>query len=209
MDLHKALHIAEAIVPMLKDAIVALAAIVGGVVAVVGLNVWRRQLKGTTEYQIASKVLKATFAFEDAINDARYPRIFPGEMAGRVPAEGESSAESKILNDAYAYHKRLEVVRTAQVDFHLADLEARAILGDGARKALEPLYKASMGLQTNYDLYFSMGLQDARLPRPEAEDRALKEMRETLFYIKGQDKFGEGVKKTVQSIEDEFREHLK
>ncbi len=209
MDLHKTLHIAKVTAPLVRDVFGALAAIVAGVAAVKGFNAWRRQLKGTTEYQIALKVLKAASAFKDAIGDARYTHIFPGEITGRVSSEEESSAETTILNDAYAYHKRLEVVRTAQVDFHLADLEAGAILGNGARKVLEPLYKASLKLQTTYGLYFSMKLHDARSSRSQPDDAPLKEMREVLFHDRNQDKFEEEVEKAVQSIESKFRKYLK
>ena len=45
----------------IKDIVVTASALTAAVVAVVGLNAWRRQLAGQNEYEVGQHVLRASY----------------------------------------------------------------------------------------------------------------------------------------------------
>jgi hypothetical protein len=69
-----------------KDVVVAIAAFVGMIVALTGLNTWNRQLKGEVEYELTRRLLKCTYRLREAIQGVRHPMIFADE---KVVPEGK------------------------------------------------------------------------------------------------------------------------
>jgi len=194
-------------VSTIKDIILGVVAIFGAVVAVKGLSAWRQQLKGTNEYQIAIKVLKAIFSLRDAISNSRERLILSAEMADRPRLEGEDPREAEVLDEAHAYHKRLQSVRGAHSELHLAELEALTLWGQTAREALEPMYKAVNDLFATYSTFFEADLLRARSGDRRAE--TLREMHKTLFRAPDNDRFGKTIEDAVKAGEEHFRQYLK
>lgn len=63
--------------------------IVGGaMIAVVGVNAWKKQLKGSTEYELAKRYLKSVYKIRDAIKYVRNPFISIDEMAVALKDNG-------------------------------------------------------------------------------------------------------------------------
>src|SRR5437867_2864992 len=56
---------------MIKDVVVALAAIVTASAAVIGLSTWRRQLHGATRHEVARKAMRALRGVHTALINAR------------------------------------------------------------------------------------------------------------------------------------------
>lgn len=189
----------------LKDVVVTLVSIVGGTVAVVGLSTWRQQLKGTTNYQVALKVIRTALSLKDAISDARQPIIWGGEMADRRAEEGESFKEAAVKGEAHAYYKRLSHIREAHREFYAAGLEARAIWGDKIHAILQPLTQATNKLFTDTGLYFELRLAEARTGEG---DELIRELRRTLF-ARSEDVYHQSIVEATQAIERQFREFLR
>src|SRR5437870_4646386 len=73
--------------------------IVGLVIAGLGLQTWRRQLRGTTTHTAAFKTLRAAVEFRNALRDVRRARLF------RIPVnQGRTSGE--LLQARYAQHRQ-------------------------------------------------------------------------------------------------------
>jgi hypothetical protein len=68
------------LVTLIKDLILCGAAIAGAVIAIKGLNTWKRQLKGQSEYELSRRLLVTLFKYRDAINGVRHPAMFGYEM---------------------------------------------------------------------------------------------------------------------------------
>jgi len=195
------------VISTVKDIILGVAAIVGVVVAVKGLNIWRRQLKGTNEYQIALKVLKGIFSLRDAISGARERLILSVETGDRPRSERENQDETQVMNVAHAYHKRLQFVRSAYSELLLAELEALALWGQAVGKTLEPVYNAVNHLFATYSTYFEADLLRAR--SGDRPDETLREMHKTLFRVPDNDRFGKTIEDAVKAGEEHFRQYLK
>jgi len=128
------------VVPVMKDVILAGAAIVGACVAIRGLSTWNRQLKGSTEYDLARRLLKLIYRLRDAINQVRSSLMWAYEMP--VPFEEEAqrmSSEQKHyygLSRAYqdyglsrAYQARWQKVADIWSEIQAELLEAEALWG--------------------------------------------------------------------------------
>ena len=81
----------------IKDVTLALAGIIGSVVAIKGLTTWRRQLKGQVEYDLARRLLRLTYQYRDAISAVRHPAMWTWEMS--TPPEDKL----KTMNDKQIY----------------------------------------------------------------------------------------------------------
>lgn len=68
------------------------AAVVMMVIAGLGLNTWKKQLKGTKEQDLAEEVLTATYRFVEALRQVRSPFVPGAELDAVVRRHGESDA---------------------------------------------------------------------------------------------------------------------
>lgn len=119
------------IVTLLKDLVLAGAAITGAVVAVKGLGTWQRQLKGQSEYELSRRILVTVFKYRDAINGVRHPAMWAYEMPS--PPEDEaskmSSEQIRFYGTSKAYQARWDKVQTERTSLYADLLEAEAIWG--------------------------------------------------------------------------------
>lgn len=197
-----------------RDVAVSLSALVAALLAFMGVNAWRRQLKGTTEYQIALKTLKAIFALRESITEAR-GRFAAVPYPGQRPSGGRGHAESDVLGTAHSYRQRLTRVGKCRADLLLAEQEALAVWGDEARDALANLLAAVDELFATYDQYF-----DAELTRARTKDRVGKEeepgpndvlMYRVLYSAADEDRdpFGKRIARSSSHAEEFFRDRLR
>jgi len=198
----------------LRDVTVSLSALAAALLAFMGLNAWRRQLRGTTEYQIALRTLKAIYALRESITEAR-GRIAAVPYPGQRLSGGRGHAESDVLGAARSYRQRLTRVGKRRADLLLAEQEALAVWGDKARDALVNLLAAADELFTTYDQYF-----DAELTRARKKDREAREeepgpedvmMYRVLYSAADPDKdpFGKRIARSSSHAEGFFRDRLK
>lgn len=140
-----------AYVSIVKDVVLAGCAIAGATVALRGLNTWNRQLKGQTEYELARRLLRATYKFREAINVVRAPFMLGSEMP--EPPEDDPAASSpakkRWYGTAKAYEKRWEHVSKARSELEAELIEAEVIWGADIRKSFSDLY------DLENDLYYS------------------------------------------------------
>ena len=59
---------------IIKDIALTCGTIVGIYVAIRGLNTWNRQLRGTSEYDLARRVLRCVYRHRDALISVSVPR---------------------------------------------------------------------------------------------------------------------------------------
>jgi len=195
-----------------RDLMVSLSALVASILAFLGLNAWRRQLRGTTEYQIALKTLKAIYALRESITEARgrfEAAPHPGE------AQNGTSAESEVLRAARSYRLRLTRVSECRADLLRTEQEALAAWGEQARDALTGLVLAVDELFTTCDLYFDDEVTRARKKDSEGKDLGPGAndvaMYHTLYSGQDHDKdpFAKRIARSGSQAEEFYRAKLK
>src|SRR3989304_91489 len=71
---------AQPYLTFVKDIVTLISLAVAALVAIKGLQTWRRQLKGTADYDLAKRLLKAAYRLRDALQAVRNPFMSSGEV---------------------------------------------------------------------------------------------------------------------------------
>lgn len=158
------------LLPLARDILVAVAAVVGACVAIKGFQTWTRQLKTKSEYDLARRLFRGVLCVRDRLQGARNPV---------VPADFEDKRK--------AFDERLSAVRAALREVEPDFLEAEALWGDSvvtARKALGQVHGKLMIRVAEY----------LRLKNPEEphwqmhySQEQRQRLDENLFGVRGDD----------------------
>jgi hypothetical protein len=130
----------------LKDLALAGAAIVTAWVAVRGLQKWREELRGKTDFEIARGLARAMYKLRDELAACRAPLIrsaeYPPDYNPPAPGQPKNhAAEANAL--AHVYNNRWKPVTDALREFDAQRLEAEALWGPAIRKEAEPLHRCA------------------------------------------------------------------
>jgi hypothetical protein len=199
-------------VTIAKDVILAVAAIIGTVVAVLGLRTWSRQLKGGVEYELTRRLLRNAYRVREAIAAVRAPFMSAAEMALPDDERAKLSREQAAhYGSVRGYEKRWEGVTSAIGDLRTDLLEAEAVWGSNVHVVFDPLLKLHRELFVTVHMY----LQASDPARPESSREALhaqlEKGRDVLYGLAGSeaDAFGNDVAAAIRGVEGFLKPHLR
>ena len=145
----------------IKDFVTAIAAIVAACVAIIGLNTWQRQLKGTAEYDLAQRLLKAVYTLRQNIFDFIVP-IKPKVMLtwGKIQ---ELELDRNANTWGYEYptpeteegilDAKWSSVQDALTDFDVVSNEAKVLWRDEVTNKLTTIHNYVTLLGETYSSY--------------------------------------------------------
>lgn len=196
-----------------KDVILAVAAIVGAVVAVRGLRTWNRQLKGGTEYELTRRLLKNTYRLREAMALVRHPFMSAAEMP--EPPEDERNKMTRDQRVHYGsvrgYEKRWEPVVAARTDLQTDLLEAEVLWGSGVHSTFAPVFKLQHELYVRLHTY--LRASDPGVPERtrDALHVLLEKVRDVLYGMPGSedDVFAKDFAAAIGAIEVFLKPHLR
>jgi hypothetical protein len=140
------------LIAVIKDIVLALAAIVTATVAIKGLTTWDRQLRGTAGFEAARAVAKSAYKVRDTLQDCRSPFLssheFPPEY---YESRSNRAPEQEAKGYAFLYTNRWSPVWQAMQEFDANVLEAEALWGQSIRTATDPLRKVVRELNIAID----------------------------------------------------------
>lgn len=116
---------------------VGVSAIVVAIVAVSGLNTWRKRSRS----EAAQKVLGQAKRFIRRLDAARTMDTYGAESADRPRKPDESPETTKIWDERYARMKRIETPGKALDKLYELGWDAEAVLGKDIEPLLEPFVK--------------------------------------------------------------------
>jgi hypothetical protein len=198
----------EQAVGLLKDVVLAGAALVAAYVGLRGLGAWRRQLSGNTEYQLAKAMLASAYELRDAVAAFRNPFLQHASDPD-LPADklkDLSREEREWHAFAQAYQKRWEAVSKAKGRLDTNLFEAEAVWGPQIRNIVS-LLNPLLG-----ELLFAVQDRvEARKPgshydRADAEEQ--RKQHDTLYGGRSTDKFKNKLEDVISAIENELRPHI-
>ena len=166
-----------ATISALKDTVLAIAGVTTGVVAVVGLTSWRRELHGKTEYEAARNLIRAAYKLREVFDDARQPLVTGGEFpAGYVKGKNE---DENARAWAHVFRARWEPIAKVLEDFDTVALEAEALWATPIRDSAKELRSVVRVLQVAMQAYIAneqSGGEDFR-----CDNNFGKQMRSEVF----------------------------
>ncbi|MDC7714533.1 hypothetical protein PQU96_10400 [Vogesella sp. LYT5W] len=137
------------IIGLVTSLIGSLAGLGAVVVAYMGLQTWKKQLIGTKQHELAGKLIRSVYEYQERFNDVRYPSLLASEM----PADANTVPMPKA-----DYGKRWEALDSAKLKMKGASFDAKAGLLLKSKEVDELLNDFSVlqsELHTALDEYFS------------------------------------------------------
>lgn len=192
----------------LKELALGGAAIAGAVIAWKGLDAWKRQLRGKSEFEVALSLLRSCFRLREAIALVRHPMIERGEMvaaldaAGSEPTQTEHPLEWHSRGQAAVYETRWKSISDAMAELDTARIESEVLWGRDIADRVVAL-KRPVGI-LRWAVSTSLSGGEVHLSQEQR-----KEIRETMYLGQQPDPYGESVDAAVRAIEEYVRPKIK
>ena len=114
-----------------KDVVTIVGTLGALTIGVLGLSTWHRQLRGTSEYDVAKKTVLLTYHVRDAMQALRSPLLYLQKE--EVDAGRSLQAEQRV------YDERMQMVQEKWAELRTLSLEARVIWGEKTEGLFEPV----------------------------------------------------------------------
>ena len=181
------------------------AVIIASIVAIYGINSWRRETKWKRKYELAEEVLASLYESHHAIKVIRSPLGFSNEGSSRTKKENETPKETEIFNQAYVSRERFERNREPLEKLHTLKYRFIALHGKQHEEHFDKFHK------TMNDIFFAADeIAMVKLGRygndRELVEKIIKESRATLYdRIRGDDEIEKELQEAIRCIENECR----
>lgn len=188
---------------LILDSLTTVGVLIGAYVAIMGLNEWKKQLKGNTEYDLARRVLIKTFRVRDAFHQVRNPMMH----------FNKEDDEDFIKAEQRAFQKRLDKLHSEWSELYLEIVETEAIYGVDKKEIFQSLNKCRAELDTDIWEYFWLkGAYAEAGATVDDNPKRVKENRRKVFRTSknpGKDPVSKKLDEAVSEVEKFFRPKLK
>lgn len=202
----------QAWINVVKDMSTGGAACIGVYVAYRGLESWRRQLRGNTEYDLAKRALTHVYQLRDAFEHVRFPLMSYQEMPidPAKPGEDLSREEREFRGFARAYEERWNKVVEASVRLEATLFEVEVLWGQSAKDAFTRLFELRGELLGAVDS--ELRVRNPKVPAGlrRAAEEGIGRRRQVLYGTIGrsEDPFRDDVAACIKVVESVLRPHL-
>lgn len=194
------LSLTSADIGLTKDVVAIIGTLGALAIGILGLSTWRRQLHGTSKFEVAKNILTTTYMIEDAIQAARSPMLHLRKE--------EVEAGKALEEEQRIYAERLQRLNEKRAELRTLSLEARAIWGE--QDHFEAIQKLIGKLHSEIWLHFWLkgayagpGAQVDRSPERVAKND------EIVYYVNDEDDFTKQIKNAVRDMEAVYKKRLR
>lgn len=188
----------------------------GLVIAWQGLAVWKKQLKGNAEYDIARRVLFLVYKVRRGVEIVRNPFMSVYEMLDFDFPANLSDDEKLKIGTRKAYEKRFQTLNDSRDQLLVDILEAEVLWGNIIRKKIYELLGTVRQLDLALSDYLKMQSEDGR--REMGNDyfkRRQKEVHSIIWdlspnqiEINPKDEFASQLSEKIKSVEEYLKPYL-
>lgn len=178
-----------------KDIMVAIAAITTTGVAVIGLEKWRHEIRGKSDFEAARELAVATYKLRSAVDKARHPLIAIAEYPPHFNVLRDTNPHERGQAFHYILEARWKPVADSLGYFEAAALQAEALHGPAIHENCQRLISEIERVKATAGLFIGMmtlGQEDKGVYRilfsPESldeEDEIKNKLREIVKEIVG------------------------
>jgi len=126
-----------------------LAIVIASIVAICGINAWRKEFRGKREIELAEEVLALFYEAKDAIRAIRNPISFQGEGKTRQAEENETPIEKEARDRVYFIYERFEKRQKVFNKLHAKRYQYMARFGRDSSKPFEDLREILIDIQVS------------------------------------------------------------
>ncbi len=143
-----------------KDIITTAAALTAIFVGVSGLDTWKKQLKGRTDYELSRRYLRSLLKLRDSLQYVRNPLITAGEFTqSRKEIVKESESPDTVEDNVAVYIVRWKKVQEALSDLQIESFEAQVSWGQEILRLEKPIKQLVTKLNVNLMLMLDKELE--------------------------------------------------
>lgn len=161
------------------DIVVSLSAIVVATAAYLGVNTWRKEVRGKATFDLARKIITQCHRLRAELTRATFLVTWHGEASGRPRRQDESAEQSEVLDEWYSRDRRVQRVAEQLPLLEELSWEAEALLDKNAHEAVSEAARRFReryaSVVTAVSDYFELTYQEA----------GGKDIRQHLDFLKG------------------------
>lgn len=192
----------------LKDIIVIAASSTGAIVAWRGLNTWKRQLNGQSDYTLAKDLLINIYRYRDALFFVRNPLMTNSELKLPEDKEGKNIMynEQRYLSILHAYEKRWNSMLEHRAKLQVSIAETEALWESEISIKLNELFHLESDILTHVNYYLESinpSIDDKEFSRNECDMGVLYDSMNN-----DTDQFRLKFKTALAPIEDNLRKKM-
>lgn len=199
-----------AFLPIIREFVIAGSAIFAAGVAYSGLNTWRTELKGKSEYQLAKEVIRAVYDVREAFKHVRNPAIYRYEYP-EVSTDHTGTIKQGHEYEAYAhvYETRWKKMNEAFAELEERFLDALVEWGSEHQDTIKPLRVCRAQLQ----LAINDFLERKKYPEePNWKNPEQRREEDSRLYYHGADtelgQFTSQIDEVIQLFDDWLRPYI-
>jgi hypothetical protein len=197
---------------LIKDIVLLVTGIIASLVALIGLNTWKKHLKGKVEYDLSRKLLTKTYRLRDLISFVRSSYMSGAEMQNPPDNSPFSKTEEgKRYYNAYTgYMNRFKPINETKARLLTDLLEAEALWGDSIRQQYNRLFHQMNVLVVEIESYLRDINPETRYRRDMPDPRIEQQLK--IMYSREKvenDEYWQEFVSILNEIEKLIKPHLK
>ena len=181
-----------------NNIVVIIVAGITATMAIIGVNAWKKQMRGKTDYEVARRCLRSVYKIREAIKYVRNPYISVGEMDKSLKESGleenKDLTENQKRNWA-VYDARWKKVTEAKTEMDIEFFEAEVSWGKDIILKQKKLRELIGKLYATVTMFLRGYGQEKR--------------DEIIYDIGEEDAFSKEVDKAIEEIENFIKPYLK
>lgn len=167
-------------IPLIKDVLLAIAALVTTVIAVYGARMWKRELAGKEIYAATKSLVKESHLLSKAIHKARRPiDDYERKAFSEEEVKNTTKNERWRLSEAAAYKKRIDELSVAIDRYQSALLDVRVLVGSKVNLGFLPFGQLITEVILRIGNYISVIQDYSKIVLPDSPE--VQELQQELY----------------------------
>ncbi len=162
-----------------------------------GLFTWRRQLRGTSEYEIAKKAILKTYEVQQALQSVRNPMLYLSKE--------EVEAGRRLEEEQRIYSERMTYLNEKWAELQTIRLEAKVIWGEEAQDSFNEIQQRIGDVRGAIWLHFWMkGAYAGPGATVDNSPERVRENDKIVYFTSEEDEFSQQIAESTANVEKFF-----
>ncbi|MBY7823221.1 hypothetical protein [Vibrio fluvialis] len=164
------------------------------IIGTLGLFTWRRQLRGTNEYELAKRAVFKAYEVQQALQAVRNPMLYLSKE--------EVEAGRRLEEEQRIYNERMTLLYEKWAELQTIRLEAKVIWSDSAHNCFNEIQQRIGDLRGAIWLHFWMkGAYAGPGARVDNNPERVIENDKVVYFISDDDEFSQKILNSVEKVE--------
>ena len=162
-----------------------------------GLFTWRRQLRGTSEYEVAKKAILKTYEVQQALQSVRNPMLYLSKE--------EVEAGRRLEEEQRIYSERMTYLNEKWAELQTIRLESRVIWGKEAQDSFNEIQQRIGDVRGAIWLHFWMkGAYAGPGATVDNSPERVRENDKIVYFTSEEDEFSQQIAESTAKVEKFF-----